>query len=175
MGNAPGWDRVFLDFSCTKLQQQTERICECLDRLSTEQIWFRDSDSENAVGNLVLHLCGNVRQWIVAGLGGKQDFRKRDLEFSERGGVSAEQLKARLRETVGEAVATLRGLGPEHLLEQKKIQKYELPALEAVYHVVEHFSGHAGQIIYATKRFKGADLGFYPHLKSPQPPKDQTP
>jgi len=175
MSGAPAWDRIFLDYSCSKLQQQTERICDCLDRLGGEQIWLRDTENENAVGNLVLHLCGNVRQWIVAGLGGKPDIRQRDLEFAERSGASADQLKARLRETVRDAATVLRGLGPDHLLERKKIQKYEMPALEAVYHVVEHFSGHAGQIIYATKRFTGTDLGFYAHLKTPKPPKDPTP
>jgi uncharacterized damage-inducible protein DinB len=175
MRGKASWDRIFLDFSVTKLQQLTERICECLDRLSGEQIWFRGADNQNAVGNLVLHLCGNVGQWIVAGLGDSPDIRQRDREFAERGGMESDQLKARLRATVADAVAILRGLGPERLLERKKIQKYELPALEAVYHVVEHFSGHAGQIIFATKRFTGNDLGFYSHLNSPQPPADKTP
>ncbi len=175
MGVTVSWDRVFLDFSCKKLQQLTDRICNCLDELGHEQIWFRATENENAVGNLILHLCGNVRQWISFGVGGKPDIRQRDLEFASRGGVGSGELKERLRGTVADAVTILRELEPERLLETKRIQRYEMPALEAIYHVVEHFSGHAGQIIFATKQFTGRDLGFYAHLQAPPPPKDKTP
>ena len=175
MVTTPKWDRVFIDFSCSKLEQLTERICDCLDKLDRQQIWFRGTENENAVGNLVLHLCGNVRQWIGFGIGGRPDDRQRDLEFSRRSGVEADELKDRLRRTVAEAVAILKAVEPSQLLESRKIQKYEMPALEAIYHVVEHFSGHAGQIIFSTKQFTGRDLRYYAHLNSPQAPDRQTP
>ena len=175
MAKTSSWDRVFLDYSCSKLEQLTDRICGCLDKLDEHQIWSRGTENENAVGNLVLHLCGNVRQWIGFGIGALPDNRKRDEEFASRGGLERAQLKERLRSTVGEAVGVLRAVQPEQLLEIKKIQKYEVPALEGIYHVVEHFSGHAGQIIFATKQFTGQDLGHYAHLNSPRPPGEKNP
>src|ERR1700679_4211403 len=96
-------DRIFLDFSARKLELLTGRIESCLDRLSAEQIWARGGDSESAVGNLALHLAGNVRQWIVSGVGGRPDVRERDAEFAARGGASAAGLKERLGTTVAEA------------------------------------------------------------------------
>ncbi len=169
------WDQVFKEFSAKKLEQLADRICTCLDQLSPGQIWSRGSENENAVGNLVLHMCGNVRQWIGFGVGAKPDIRKRDLEFSARGGVGAAELKERLRTTIAEAVPLIRALTPERLEQITKVQTYEMTVLEAVYHVVEHFSGHAGQIIYFTKHFTGKDLGFYQHLRSAHPAGQKTP
>ena len=159
-------DRIFLDFSARKLELLTGRIESCLDRLSGEQIWARGGENENAVGNLALHLAGNVRQWIVSGVGGKPDVRERDAEFAARGGASAAELKQRLRATVREAAAVIGGVSAQRLIERVTIQKYEQSVLEAIYHVVEHFSMHTGQIQFATKMLTGADLGFYVHLKA---------
>ncbi len=169
------WDKVFIDFSCEKLQQLTDRICDCLDRLDNQQIWSRGSQNENAIGNLVLHLCGNVRQWIGYGVGGRPDIRERDLEFAGRGGIDAAELKERLRTTISEGILILRKLTPERLEQITTIQGFEITILEAVYHVVEHFSGHAGQIFYCTKQFTGKDLGFYAHLKQSGSHQDKTP
>ena len=170
-----GLDKVFIDFSCDKLQQHTERICDCLDELDNDKIWSRGTQNENAIGNLVLHLCGNVRQWIGFGVGGKPDIRERDLEFASRGGIASGELKDRLRAVVSDAVTILRGITPQRLEEVTMVQSYEMPVLQAVYHVVEHFAGHAGQIIFSTKQFTGRDLGFYSHLSSSKPQEDKTP
>src|ERR1700684_124943 len=102
--------RIFLDFSARKLELLTGRIESCLDRLSGEQIWARGGENENAVGNLALHLAGNVRQWIVSGVGGRPDVRERDAEFAARGGASAAELKERLRGAGQEAGAVVGGL-----------------------------------------------------------------
>ena len=169
------WDQDFNEFSAGKLEQLAGRICTCLDQLTPDQIWLRESENENAVGNLVLHLCGNVRQWIGSGVGGKADVRTRDLEFSARGGIGTEELKKRLRTTVAEATPLIRALTAEQLERTTRIQTYEMSVLQAVYHVVEHFSGHAGQIIYFTKHFTGKDLAFYPHLRSGASGKEKTP
>src|SRR5580693_8214116 len=96
-------DRIFLDFSARKLELLTGRIESCLDRLNGDRIWARGGENENSVGNLVLHLCGNVRQWIVAGVGGSPDTRQRDTEFAARGGMAPGELAGKLRATVGEA------------------------------------------------------------------------
>src|ERR1700691_5757570 len=96
-------DRLFLDYSARKLRQLNSRIEDCLGRLTEEQIWARGAETENAVGNLVLHLSGNVRQWIVAGVGGRPDVRQRDAEFAARGGLAAHGLAEHLRGIVEEA------------------------------------------------------------------------
>jgi uncharacterized damage-inducible protein DinB len=140
------------------------RIEACVERLTPEQIWTRGAENENAVGNLMLHLAGNVRQWILGGVCGAEDRRDRDGEFDARAGNDALD---RLRSTVGEAVAALKSLPHEKLGEVRTIQKHwDLTVLEAIYHVVEHFSMHTGQIIFATKLLTGADLGFYGYLRA---------
>ncbi len=165
---------LFLDYSAEKLSQLSARVSECIRRLSYEQIWQRGSGNENAVGNLVLHLCGNVRQWIGFGVAGKPDVRKRDREFAARGDIHQAELVERLNATVAEALTDLRNVTPRRLQERVKIQAYELSVLEAVYHVIEHFAQHAGQIIFAAKQLTGEDLGFYKHLGKPSHT-EQTP
>ncbi|HTQ53033.1 MAG TPA: DinB family protein [Bryobacteraceae bacterium] len=163
MDSCPG---IFLDYSARKLRQAAGRIADCLSRLTDEQIWTRGADSENAVGNLVRHLSGNVRQWIVSGVGGETDVRQRDTEFAARGGMTAPELAAHLRTAVDEAAAVIENLPLTELTRRIAVQGYDVTVLEAIYHVVEHFSGHTGQIIFATKWLTGKDLNFYPHLKT---------
>lgn len=161
-------ERVFLDYSAAKLDELAGRIVDCLGRLEPAQVWARAGENENAVGNLVLHLCGNVRQWIVAGIGGAADVRDRAREFAARSGPAAAELAAQLKAAVAEARRMLEELPDDRLCRRVRIQGYDLTVLEAIYHVVEHFAQHAGQILYATKRFTGADLGYYRHLDRPR-------
>ena len=165
----------FLNFSAEKLIQLLARIETCVDRLTPEQLWMRRSENENAVGNLMLHLSGNVRQWILAGIGGAADHRDRNSEFAARKSGDAEALKAELRSTVEEAVALIRALPPARLTEIIRPQGYEGTVLAAIYHVVEHFAGHAFQIMFATKLLTGADLGFYAHLSRAQTHREKIP
>ena len=157
----------FLKYSTGKLNQYESRIETCLDKLTSEQIWTRGAEKQNAVGNLVLHLCGNLGQWILSGVGGAPDHRDRDAEFAARGDVSVGELKLRIRERVKETVAVIAALTPEQLVERTVVQGYDVSKLHAVYHVVSHFSEHAGQIVFATKLFTSDDLGFYRHLANP--------
>jgi len=136
------------------------RIVRCLEQLSPEQIWWRANAASNSVGNLVLHLTGNVRQWIVSGLGGAPDVRQRDREFSERGPLPRRVLVSRLRKTVEKACGVLGKLSPEDLARVHTIQKFRVTGTEATFHVAEHFSHHAGQIILLTKMLTGGDLKF---------------
>jgi uncharacterized damage-inducible protein DinB len=153
----------FLKYSCEKLTELLGRIETCAAKLTPEQIWMRGAENENAVGNLMLHLSGNVRQWIICGVGGAEDHRHRDAEFDARSGSDALE---KLQATVAEAVAVLRSLPHSALAEKRNIQRHwDLTVLEAIYHVVEHFSMHTGQIIFATKLLTGADLGFYGYLR----------
>jgi uncharacterized damage-inducible protein DinB len=137
------------------------KIRKCLDLLSDEDMWWRAHETNNSVGNLLLHLAGNVRQWIISGVGGAPDHRERSKEFSERRAIPREELWSKLETAIREADAVLAAFPREWLLQKRVIQKYEKTALEAIFHVVEHFSYHTGQIIYVTKLRRGKDLGFY--------------
>lgn len=168
-------ETVLLNYSADKLAQLCGRVETCVDKLTPEQIWIRHGENENAIGNLVLHLVGNIRQWILSGVGGEPDMRDRDREFAARGEIAPAELKARLRSAIDAAVTTIREVPPERLGERLMIQKYDVTVLEAILHVVEHFSGHTGQIIFITKFLTGEDLGFYAHLRKPQGHAEKTP
>lgn len=137
------------------------KIERCLELLSDEQIWWRPNPESNSIGNLLLHLSGNVRQWIVSGIGGVSDARDRDTEFAERAILPRNELLARLKQTLSEADTALANFDSERLLERMQIQGCDVTALEAMLHVVEHFSMHTGQIILMSKIFAEVDLGFY--------------
>ena len=160
-------ERLFIDFSVEKLRQLESRIQHCLTLLTPEQIWWRGSEESNSVGNLVLHLSGNVRQWIISSVGGAPDLRQRDGEFAARGGIPVDQLSKALRDTIDEAIPIIANLSLEKLTATVVVQGYNKSVVEVVYHVVEHFSLHAGQIMYATKLLQKVDLGFYRHLHAP--------
>lgn len=162
----------FLNFSADNLAELMGRIETCVGKLTPEQVWARSSTNQNAVGNLLLHLNGNVRQWILHGVGRQPDLRDRDSEFAARDGLGAQQLLARLRATVEEAVALVRALPPERLMDSTAPQGYDVTVMGAIYHVLEHFSGHTFQIILLTKLFTGEDLGFYAHLRGGRLPKE---
>ncbi len=162
-------ESLFLRFSVDKLRQFTERIGVCLSKLTDEQIWARGGPQENAAGNLVLHLTGNVGQWIVTSLGGQPDVRDRDAEFAATGGLSADVLFAKLQTVVEQACGIIENLDETSLTRTYAIQTYTVSGVEAVYHVVEHFAEHTGQIIFITKMLTGGDLGFYRHLNRRPP------
>ena len=137
------------------------KIERCLDLLNDEQIWWRANEKSNSIGNLILHLCGNARQWIVCGVGGAPDARDRDAEFARREVIARDQLQSLLSNTIAEVDAALARFDHERLLDNKSIQGLEVSALEAILHVVEHFSMHTGQIILITKMLTEGELSFY--------------
>ena len=143
------------------VEQYLPKIERCLERLSDEQIWWRPNDESNSIGNLVLHLCGNARQWIVSGVGGAVDARKRDAEFAQREAIERGELLTLLRTTLADIEAVLKNLTAETLLERRTIQGSDVDVLEAIFHVTEHFSMHTGQIIMLTKMLTSSDLRFY--------------
>lgn len=137
------------------------KIERCLEKLTDAQIWWRPNEDSNSIGNLILHLCGNARQWIICGVGGQPDHRDRDSEFAQRETIPRNELLTLLRSTVSEVQTTLHDLDPSVLLEQRKIQGNDVEILEAIFHVTEHFSMHAGQIFLLTKLLTASDLRFY--------------
>jgi len=136
------------------------RIIECLAQLSEEEIWWRPNAASNSVGNLLLHLCGNMRQWIISGLGGVPDIRERDKEFAERGPIARDALRDELQRRVKESCAVLARMKPGDLTRRYRIQQYDVTGYQAAAQVEEHVAYHLGQIIYVTKLKRGKDLGF---------------
>jgi len=130
-------DQIFLRASAKKLDQLWSRIRDCLAKLSTDEIWARGHENENAIGNLVLHLNGNVRQWIISGVGGAPDTRSRDAEFAARGGIEIAELRERLESTVREAIAAIGKVKAARMTERVTILKYEITVKEANFQVVE--------------------------------------
>ncbi|MBI4907029.1 MAG: DUF1572 family protein [Acidobacteria bacterium] len=157
---------TFTDAAARKMEQYLHRIGVCIAQLDDDAIWFRSCENENAPGNLMLHLSGNVTQWILSGVGGAPDERRRNEEFDARDGLSRDQLLARLTNVVTEAVAIIRAQTADQLMQRRSIQGYSVTVLEAIFHVAEHFSQHTGQIIFATKKATQKDLGFYRHLNA---------
>ncbi len=149
---------LFLEHSDGKLVQMEGFLIACLNRLSDEQVWSRGAEHENAVANLVLHLCGNMRQWIMYGVGRQPDVRVRPLEFSTRGGMTRDELVALFRETVREARAVIAEVTPERLTETTNPQQGPVSVLAAIYQVVGHVQQHVGQIIVLTKQMTRGDL-----------------
>jgi hypothetical protein len=136
------------------------RLSHCLMQLSDEQIWWRAQPSLNSIGNLVLHLCGNVRQWIVAGLGGAADTRDRPGEFSERGPIPRQELLGRLQTVVKDAQHVLRRQTADQLVAVRRIQSYEVTGLAALFDSVPHFRGHVQEIVGMTRQLLGDAYRF---------------
>ncbi|HEY1766104.1 MAG TPA: DUF1572 family protein [Terracidiphilus sp.] len=157
---------LFLNFSRNKLLgQYWPRLKETVAPLTEEQVWWRANESSNSIGNLILHLNGNMGQWLVASFNRREEARNRPQEFSERDGMSASALLEKLGATIEQASAVLARLTVEDLLASYAIQGYEaVRGLDAVYQVVEHFGLHYGQILYIAKSLTDRDLGFYKHL-----------
>jgi uncharacterized damage-inducible protein DinB len=151
----------FCSYAATRLEDSLKQIEKCLSLLLPEQVWGRPNEVSNAIGNLVLHLRGNVQQWIVSSIGDVAFERDRPAEFAQRQPLPVGQILSPLQQTVGEAAAVIRELTAERLLEQVTIQGYTVSILAAVFHVVEHFSLHTGQIVYQTKALAGFDLSLY--------------
>jgi uncharacterized protein YjbJ (UPF0337 family) len=149
---------LFLKSSSAKLEQMTGYLKSCIGKLSDEQVWERHGEHQNAVGNLVLHLCGNMRQWIMHGCGGAADVRVRDKEFSAAAGMTAAELMAHFEATVGEARGVIDSLPPARLVERTTPQGRDVSVLEAIYQVVGHVQQHVGQVILLTKEMTGTDL-----------------
>lgn len=154
-------DALAREFRRRVAEEPLPRIARCLEELSDEEVWGRPNEQSNSVGNLLLHLTGNVRQWIVSGLGGAPDRRDRPAEFAARGPIPKADLRRDLEAAVREAVEVVERLPAAALLERRTVQGFSETVLGILIHVIEHFSYHTGQIAYFTKARRGIDLGFY--------------
>jgi len=153
---------IFLDraryFLGTEYRTMTRLAVEAL---SADGVWWRANDQSNSVGNLLLHLNGNVRQWMLGGVGQQATERHRAAEFAARTGPPAAPLLADLNRTLDEVDLVLAALTPASLDEPRTIQGRETTVLAATFHVVEHFSQHLGQIILIAKLRAPGAINFY--------------
>ncbi len=158
-------DAIVTDVIVRLFDESLPRILKCLDQLDNEQIWWRPNESSNSIGNLILHLNGNVNQWIYAGLGGFADNRERQMEFDEREHIDKNYLAVVLTTTMKNIRPVIEKISVEALLHTRKVQTFEESGVSILIHVTEHFSYHTGQIAYITKMLMDKSLGFYEGIK----------
>lgn len=157
-------DLAIQDVRRRLITESLPRIKKCVDELSLEEIWHKQNDNTNSVGNLILHLCGNVRQYILSGIDGQEDIRQRDLEFSEKGPIAKGVLKQKVVTLMHEVDAALSRITPEDMVREVGVQGFSENVTAILIHVTEHFSYHVGQITYFTKFIKDVDTGYYAGL-----------
>jgi uncharacterized damage-inducible protein DinB len=157
----PDLIREFLEQSVYRMEESTEKIRSCLSLMDDKTFWHRPNMASNSVGQLLAHLSGNIRQYIVSGLSGEPDVRKRDKEFEAPAHRDRKALEAEYMKIVKQATAIISGAQAQDLLKWRKVQGFDLTGLGIVLHVVEHLSYHTGQIAYITKMHTDCDLGFY--------------
>lgn len=159
-------DQSFLQLFTTEIkrrlfEESLVRLERCLNELSETDIWWRPNENSNSVGNLVLHLCGNARQWILTGLGGATDQRKRQAEFDERGPVSRAELIQKVQQLMSEINVVLDRLTPADIERPIVVQGFNETGMSILIHVVEHFSYHVGQMAYIVKARLDKPTNFY--------------
>ena len=143
------------------LTDGVHRLRICLNKLSDEQLWFRPNDATLSVGITLQHLAGNIRQYIISGIGGKEDVRQREEEFTDHTRPAKETLGENLISTIREAVEILKDLRPKDIQDQYMIQGFTYSFVDVLIHVVEHFSYHMGQITYITKMLTNEETEYY--------------
>ena len=157
----PPFFEEFKAQSVAYFEANTPRIQQCISELSETEVWERPNGASNSVGNLVLHLCGNITQYVLSSLGGQPDHRVRDAEFAATGGLTKQQLGEKLAATTSEAARIMAQATEAELLRVRSVQGFQLSGIGIVVHVTEHYSYHTGQIAFWTKQLKNKDLGFW--------------
>jgi hypothetical protein len=143
-----------------ELAKALDRINHCLDQLTLEQVWWRPRPPMNSIGNLILHLRGNLRQWVVSGLRGVKDARDRPREFAQREPIPKDELSRSLGETVAEARKALAEASAQDFLARRHIQEFDVTGLEAIFDSIPHFRGHTQEIIHMTRHLLGEAYKF---------------
>src|SRR3984885_1822289 len=153
--------KEFIEQSVYRIEESTNRIKKCLAEIEEAQTWRPPNDNLNSIGNLIVHLCGNIRQYVISALGGKKDIRERPKEFSIKEGPGKDGLFDELVNTVAEAVDIIKNIDEARLIKIFSVQGYSFSGIGIIIHVTEHYSYHTGQIAFWTKQLKNKDLGFY--------------
>jgi len=157
-------DLVIQDIKRRLIEESLPRISKCIDELTIEEIWHKQNANTNSVGNLILHLCGNVRQYVLSGIDRQEDVRNRDLEFSESGPIDKEILIGRVTGLMKEVNDALDRITATDMTREVSVQGFKENVTSILIHVTEHFSYHVGQITYYTKYIKNLDTQYYAGL-----------
>lgn len=157
----------FLALADRQIEQNLQKIRAVVDLMREDEAWWRPNESCNSVGNLLLHLCGNLSEWILSGVGGELYERRRAAEFAARGTVTKAELMARLTDVVARCRSVLAAATKDQLIAPRQIQGTDTDGLGAIYHSVDHMGYHTGQIVLIGKQLVGgrAEIEFYPHLR----------
>jgi uncharacterized damage-inducible protein DinB len=156
--------KEFKEHSIYRIERNTPRIATCLELLSEEEVWHRPNEASNSVANLILHICGNMTQYIISSIGGAADNRERDKEFSATGGLTKAELLHKLQTTVDDAVRVINEASIEELLRIRSVQGFSYSGIGNIIHVTEHYSYHTGQIAFWVKLLRDKQLGFYANM-----------
>lgn len=151
----------FVQNSLYRLDENMRMNSISLKHLSDEDIWKRPNESLNSIGNLILHICGNMTQYVIASLGGTEDIRERDVEFTVESGYTKKELLQKLADTVEAAKRVINDAKVDQLVRKREVQGFYFSGIGVVLHAVEHYSYHTGQIAFWVKQIKNMDLGFY--------------
>lgn len=152
---------LYLDAVSKGIEKSRLTIKHCVDQVSQEQFWWRPEPDMNSIANILLHLSGNIRQWIIAGMNGAIDDRDRPKEFQDRSGAPKDLIWKAFSETLDEARLTLSRMNSASLGIVRKIQGYEVNGVDAIYNSTSHLQGHTQEIIYITRMLLGSSYKFY--------------
>ena len=152
------------EFDRRMLEEGCHRIKQCCESLTKNELWHQANENTNSIANLIMHLRGNVRQYIISGIGIEKDIRERDLEFDNNNRKDIDRIINDLIDTVRRSSEVINNLSLDQLTEKRKVQGFDETVLSIIIHVIEHFSYHVGQITYITKATKNIDTGYYSGL-----------
>ncbi len=155
------FQKEFIEQSIYRIEESTKRVIKCLQEIDEEEIWIPPNDNSNSIGNLILHLCGNIRQYIISGLGEAEDIRVRAQEFTTKTGFTKAELLNQLSTTTSGAIRIIKESDDYKLTRIYSVQGFQLSGIGIIIHVTEHYSYHTGQIAFWTKQLKNKDLRFY--------------
>jgi uncharacterized damage-inducible protein DinB len=158
------FQQEFIQQSVFRINESTRRVIKCLEQIDETELWQRPNEQSNSIGNLLLHLCGNITQYILSCLGETEDVRVRDKEFSAREEFNKQELSAKLQASAGNAIAIIENLDDKQLLKLYSVQGFRLSGIGIIIHVTEHYSYHTGQIAFWIKLLKNKDLSFYANV-----------
>ncbi len=158
------FQKEFIENTVYRLDESTRMIKKTFEYLVDEDMWKRPNEQSNSIGNLILHLCGNITQYAISSLGEQIDNRERDAEFAKKGGLTKVELLNKLIQTVDLAKTTIQKATSEQLLTKRNVQGFNFSGIGIIIHVVEHYSYHTGQIAFWAKLLKDEQLGFYDGL-----------
>lgn len=143
------------------IDENFPRVIKCLTMLNEDEIWYRPNSQSNSVGNLVLHLNGNLNQWILDYIGGKPFVRNRPLEFAAEKTHRKEDLILMMTNLSEELRSCIQSVTSEKLLGILPIPNQQETGISVLIHITEHFSYHTGQIAFITKWLKDQQTNFY--------------